>query len=268
VDAFAKSETDFKNLEQVMLESMRYYGSHHSMGVITGNQDRGRFASYADGSLKFDEDAKLAGWTRDIKNQGSMGFRRMEQLMAFIMTAPGVPCIYYGDEIAMPGGNDPDNRRMMTFDNLNIDQRKLKASVSRMTTLRKKSMALMYGDTEVLLNSGQTFAYMRQYFGDVVIVVFDKKDFSPNDSNWVQVNLPVQWRGKFFKGQMGSQWKKENGNNYVLLSGKGYDIFTEVSMREFQQNQEKSNSAPMTPKEKMMAPKPEIKSKSKGGKKD
>jgi glycosidase len=268
VDAFAKSETDFKNLEQVMLESMRYYGSHHSMGVITGNQDRGRFASYADGSLKFDEDAKLAGWTRDIKNQGSMGFRRMEQLMAFIMTAPGVPCIYYGDEIAMPGGNDPDNRRMMTFDNLTIDQRKLKASVSRMTTLRKKSMALMYGETEVLLNTGQTFAYMRQYFGDVVIVVFDKKDFSPNDSNWVQVNLPVQWRGKFFKGQMGSQWKKENGNNYVLLSGKGYDIFTEVSMREFQQNQEKSNSAPMTPKEKMMAPKPELKSKSKGGKKD
>jgi hypothetical protein len=157
---------------------------------------------------------------------------------------------------------------MMTFDNLTIDQRKLKASVSRMTTLRKKSMALMYGETEVLLNTGQTFAYMRQYFGDVVIVVFDKKDFSPNDSNWVQVDLPVQWRGKFFKGQMGSQWKKENGNNYVLLSGKGYDIFTEVSMREFQQNQEKSNSAPMTPKEKMIAPKPDMKGKSKGGKKD
>ena len=268
VDAFAKNETDFKNLEQVMLESLRYYGSHHSMGVITGNQDRGRFASYADGSLKFDEDAKLAGWTRDIKNQGSMGFRRMEQLMAFIMTAPGVPCIYYGDEIAMPGGNDPDNRRMMTFDNLTIDQRKLKASVSRMTTLRKKSMALMYGETEVLLNTGQNFAYMRQYFGDVVIVVFDKKDFSPNDSNWVQVDLPVQWRGKFFKGQMGSQWKKEKGNNYVLLSGKGYDIFTEVSMKEFQQIQEKGKSDSMTPKEKMMAPKPDLKGKSKGGKKD
>ena len=188
--------------------------------------------------------------------------------MAFIMTAPGVPCIYYGDEIAMPGGNDPDNRRMMTFDNLTIDQRKLKASVSRMTTLRKKSMALMYGETEVLLNTGQNFAYMRQYFGDVVIVVFDKKDFSTNDSNWVQVDLPVQWRGKFFKGQMGSQWKKEKGNNYVLLSGKGYDIFTEVSMKEFQQIQEKGKSDSMTPKEKMMAPKPDLKGKSKGGKKD
>jgi glycosidase len=272
VDAFAKNETNFKNLEQVMLESMRYYGSHHSMGVITGNQDRGRFTSYADGSLKFDEDAKLAGWTREIKNQGSIGYRRMEQLMAFIMTSPGVPCIYYGDEIAMPGGNDPDNRRMMTFDNLTIDQRKLKASVSRMTTLRKKSMALMYGETEILLNTGQTFAYMRQYFGDVVVVVFDKKDFSDNDSNWVEINLPVQWQGRFFKGQMGSRWKKENGKNFVLLSGKGYDIFTEVSMTEFQRNQDKMNKGEMTPKEQMLQPRqpsnPGGKPKSKGSKKE
>ncbi len=272
VDAFAKNETNFKNLEQVMQESMRYYGSHHSMGVITGNQDRGRFTSYADGSLKFDEDAKLAGWTREIKNQGSIGYRKMEQLMAFIMTSPGVPCIYYGDEIAMPGGNDPDNRRMMTFDNLTIDQRKLKASVSRMTTLRKKSMALMYGETEILLNTGQTFAYMRQYFGDVVVVVFDKKDFSDNDSNWVEINLPVQWQGRFFKGQMGSRWKKENGKNFVLLSGKGYDIFTEVSMTEFQRNQDKMNKGEMTPKEQMLQPRqpsnPGGKPKSKGSKKE
>jgi glycosidase len=39
-------------------------------------------------------------------------------LTAFNMTIPGVPVIYYGDEIGIPGGNDPDSRRMMKFDNL------------------------------------------------------------------------------------------------------------------------------------------------------
>ncbi len=29
----------------------------------------------------------------------------------FLMTARGTPLVYYGDEIAMPGGGDPDNRR-------------------------------------------------------------------------------------------------------------------------------------------------------------
>ena len=29
----------------------------------------------------------------------------------FLLTARGIPLVYYGDEIAMPGGGDPDNRR-------------------------------------------------------------------------------------------------------------------------------------------------------------
>ena len=43
----------------------------------------------------------------------------MSWLMAFLMSSPGIPCIYYGDEIADVGGNDPDNRRMMRFDGWN-----------------------------------------------------------------------------------------------------------------------------------------------------
>src|SRR5207237_6245624 len=29
----------------------------------------------------------------------------------FLLTARGTPLVYYGDEIALPGGGDPDNRR-------------------------------------------------------------------------------------------------------------------------------------------------------------
>jgi glycosidase len=242
VDAFAKETTTFENLEKVTKESLRYYGSHHLMGNITGNQDRARFISYADGSVAFDEDAKLAGWSRDIQNKGSSGFRKMEQLMAFIMTTPGVPCIYYGDEIGMPGGNDPDNRRMMTFDQLNVDQRKLKASVSKLTQLRNKNMALIYGDLEFIKNDGQVMAYTRQYFGEIVLVVFDKKDKSHRDSTWIEIPAPGLWQNKFFKGEMGSLWKQENGKWFVLLSGKGYDVFTNVNSREYERLKQKVES--------------------------
>ncbi len=43
-------------------------------------------------------------------------------LTAFIMTIPGIPVIYFGDEIGDPGGNDPDNRRVFRFDNLKEEE--------------------------------------------------------------------------------------------------------------------------------------------------
>lgn len=237
VDAFAKDRTDFKNLQRVLEESMRYYGHHHLMGNITGNQDRARFISYADGSIKFDEDPKLAGWTREITNRGTAGYRKLEQLMAFIMTTPGVPCIYYGDEIGMPGANDPDNRRMMQFDQLNAEQRKLKSSVTRLTHTRSNHMALTYGDTRVLRNDS-VFAYVRQYFGDVVLVVFDKKDRNPKDSIWLSIPVQSEWLTKNFIGEMGGQFKVEKGVWKVNLSGKGYDVFVPRSGRTQTNNQQ------------------------------
>jgi cyclomaltodextrinase len=59
VDVFANANSGFQNLRRVLEESLQNYGSHHLMGNITGNQDRARFASYADGSVLFSEDAKL-----------------------------------------------------------------------------------------------------------------------------------------------------------------------------------------------------------------
>jgi neopullulanase len=35
----------------------------------------------------------------------------MKDAFTFLLTSPGIPSIYYGDEIAMKGGEDPDNRR-------------------------------------------------------------------------------------------------------------------------------------------------------------
>ena len=47
-----------------------------------------------------------------------------------MLTQPGAPIIYYGDEFGMPGAGDPDNRRPMRFgDELNANESQLLESV-------------------------------------------------------------------------------------------------------------------------------------------
>ena len=90
------------------------------------------------------------------------------------MTIPGIPVIYYGDEIGMPGAGDPDNRRMMRFENLSeLEQNQLDIN-KKLTQLRKERLSLIYGDFKVLKVSDKVYAYSRSYFDETTVVVFNK----------------------------------------------------------------------------------------------
>ena len=227
VDAFAKPESGFENLSKVINQSLSYYGSHHLMGNITGNQDRARFISYADGSIAFSEDAKLAGWTRKIENKGADGFMRMAQLQAFILTTPGIPCIYYGDEIGMPGGNDPDNRRMMKFSGLDSNQVSLKSQTTQLANLRKTNIALSYGEFIELYTSANVYIYARNYFGKTAIMVFVKGSSSEMPLE-IQVPRGINLEG--LKNSNGGSDFQIVGNKLVipsvqtLVGSKGYAV--------------------------------------------
>lgn len=178
ISAFAydarDDKKDFEGLKSALEQSFHYYGHHHLMGNISGNQDKPRFISLAEGTVRSDEDTKLAGWTRDIQHQGDIGFQRLAQLHAFNFSVPGIPVVYYGDEIGLPGANDPDNRRLMKFDNLTQDELALKEIVQQLASIRNNNLELIYGDFKILNSSDGSFAFERTYFGKKSIVVFSK----------------------------------------------------------------------------------------------
>ncbi|MBI4647029.1 MAG: alpha-amylase [Bacteroidia bacterium] len=176
--AFAVDASSFKNLEQSLNESLDYYGRHHLMGNITGNHDIARFISYAGEALKFSEDDKEAGWTRNIKVENPVGYKKLAALTAFIMTVPGIPVIYYGDEIGMPGAGDPDNRRPMKFDNLSPDEKWTKETVKKLVQLRKENITLIFGDYLTLKVTTDEFVYARTYFDKTSIIIFNKSSES------------------------------------------------------------------------------------------
>jgi glycosidase len=171
--ALAGGNGSFKKLEESLRSSFSYYGRHSLMGNITGNHDIARFISYAGKGLRFDEDDKAAGWSREVKIVDTVGYARLKILTAFLMTSPGVPVIYYGDEIGMPGAGDPDNRRPMQFDKLSTQESSVYNTAKELSTLRRSSMSLMYGSFRTLFLSDNVWVYRRQYFDEKTTVILN-----------------------------------------------------------------------------------------------
>ncbi len=212
----------FERLDASLHQSMRFYGSHNLMGYISGNQDRGRFTSYAGGSLRFDEDAKLAGWTRTIEVGNPDAYLVTAILFAFNMTIPGLPVIYYGDEIGMAGGNDPDSRRMMRFDELDKEELQLKEKVGKLASLRRNSLALIYGDFESLLVTEDTYAYCRSFFDQIVIVVMNKGSQTKN----LTFDIPERFEGISLQSHFGTLPGLRKNRMSVTLGSRSFDIYT------------------------------------------
>jgi cyclomaltodextrinase len=180
VSAFATKDGNYANLTETLQKGLEYYGHHHLMGNISGNQDRARFISYASGDVTFDEDAKKAGWTREIVMSDSTAFDRLGMLQAFNMTMPGVPVIYYGDEYGSIGANDPDNRKMMKFNGLSDREKNLRQLVQELVHLRRNSMSLLYGTTQVMAENNGLLVIKRSYFGEETTIFFNENSINMN----------------------------------------------------------------------------------------
>jgi glycosidase len=221
--AFSAPNSSFRDLNIALLQSLSFFGYHNLMGNITGNQDMARFISYAGGALNPGEDDREAGWQREIKVEDTTGYRKLAALMAFNMTIPGVPVIYYGDEYGMPGANDPDNRRMMQFEGLSVHEQWMLDVTSKLTHLRARQLPLLYGDFTPLVVTDEIFSYMRVYLGKVVIVVFNKSQ----EGYPVVVDMPDWLDDTTWHVNFGSEFIQDGNQLTISVSGNSFEILTD-----------------------------------------
>jgi alpha-glucosidase len=95
--------------------------------------------------------------------------------LALMMAYPGVPGIYYGDEIGMMGGGDPLNRAPMIWDENRWDKN-LREDVKKLIRARRSSRALQAGNLVWLASQDETISFARAFTdetgrADVAIVV-------------------------------------------------------------------------------------------------
>jgi neopullulanase len=98
---------------------------------------------------------------------GDVAALRMATLIQ--ATLPGAPCIYYGDEVGLTGGNDPGSRGAFPWDEGRWD-RDLHGFVRSVLRLRAARPELRHGSTTAVAAAGPAMAFERR-LGDARSVV-------------------------------------------------------------------------------------------------
>lgn len=223
VNAFGQN-TPFTGLRDQLVESFNYYGNHNLMGYISGNHDKARFITYTSGEVAWSEDAKVAGWTREIGYPNEYAYQRLNMLHAWNMTIPGIPVTYQGDEFGQPGANDPDNRRWMQFEESELRENEIsnREVYAKLTSIRDENLPLNYGDFVFHLTDEHVLAYSRGYFDQQVVVIFNKSDATQE----ITFNLRDQFNNSALKAQFGNNFLVEDNKLTITLPANSFEILT------------------------------------------
>jgi cyclomaltodextrinase / maltogenic alpha-amylase / neopullulanase len=152
---------DRKDAEDLAIESRLLLaessGGHHMLNLL-GSHDTARIATLAEGDAE-----------------------RIEFALVALFTYPGAPMLYYGDELGLEGGDDPDCRRAMPWDEDAWNHRR-RDLVRRLIELRRASVALRRGDWQPLLAFNRVLAFRRTHGDEQAIVVLnagpERRDFA------------------------------------------------------------------------------------------
>jgi len=144
--------------------------------------------------------------------------RRMKLASVIPFTFPGVPSIYYGDEIGMSGGEDPDCRKCMEWD-ADKQDRELFAFYAQLVRLRRAHRALRDGSYEMLCAESGTpaIAYARKADGERFIVSVNA---GPSASALEAASSSAAWDVVFGEAELSAR----GGTLSIQLPPYGYAI--------------------------------------------
>ena len=102
--------------------------------------------------------------------------------MIITITMQGIPLIYYGDEYAQEGFEDPDNRRAMQWDK--TINNKFLENVKKIAKFRNSSDILKKGNMKSIFINERTIAFKRIYHNDCITIIanYGEEDIFYNEN--------------------------------------------------------------------------------------
>ncbi|MGI1806297.1 alpha-amylase family glycosyl hydrolase [Exiguobacterium sp. TDN 0502] len=139
-EQFARKNGSAEELDSVYNRDTTFNPNAKGLATFIDNHDVKRFIT----------EAKIGGAAEEE--------RQLRLALFALYAAPGMPIVYQGTEVAMPGGEDPGNRMMMTFD----QNKKMQQYVKTLNEMRHDYPAFATGKQRLVAKTDHMAVYIRE----------------------------------------------------------------------------------------------------------
>ncbi|MGJ7034395.1 alpha-amylase family glycosyl hydrolase [Anoxybacillus eryuanensis] len=186
---FSNVDQSLEPLYNVWKRNEAFYDRPYLLGTFLDNHDTVRFTRLA------------------LQNRINP-VTRLKLGLTYLFSAPGIPIMYYGTEIALDGGEDPDNRRLMNF----RTDKELIDYVTKLGELREKLPSLRRGDFELLYEKDGMALFKRTYENETTVIAIN------NTSKTQKVTLDDELeQGKELRGLLAGDLVRSKNEKYDII---------------------------------------------------
>ncbi|MEZ4390656.1 MAG: alpha-amylase family glycosyl hydrolase [Polyangiales bacterium] len=179
--AFSSDARGMLHVDYWTQQSAQQYPAGSVMTPYVGSHDTARFttlASYRGQSPGLDPSIPGRQWD-DVAEapRDASAYARHRLAMTWVLTIPGAPLVYYGDEYGEWGGADPNNRRLWRAEAaLNADERATLAHVRAAGSARRELVALRVGEYASVAATEETLLFARRAPSSAALVALSRAD--------------------------------------------------------------------------------------------
>ena len=203
ISSYELKELFYKQMEnyppEYFYSNLNLLDSHDRVRVLTVLADS-RDVNSIDDDEKYNH-----GIDRD---KYLLAVSRLKALSILQYTVPGLPLIYYGDEVGVYGYNDPYNRKTYPWGS---EDKGLLSHYEVIGKMRTGSNAIKKGDFKVLYTGNHTFVFERCFKSDRVIVIVNRGIFY-NEGEHIELDV----NGKIAKSLIGDETIEIKDNKLIV----------------------------------------------------
>ncbi len=171
---FFTGKTTSAGLKRLIMSQQENYPApfHYSLMNLCGSHDRPRAINVLCERTWEDKPYQERGEYHLTDEEYALGRKRFIEMTRLMCALPGIPCLYYGDEVGMQGSSDPYCRGTYPWDG---GDQELKEIISKLLIERRDSAILHTGFLSVETPDDDTIRIIRRFengqdvFGDAAL---------------------------------------------------------------------------------------------------